>query len=397
MTGIFAMSLMACDSRNLENHNSSNVQLTGPKGEKGDQGPQGEQGLPGEKGEQGEKGDTGAQGPQGEQGLPGEKGDKGDTGEKGETGEAGKDGASWLTGEGVPEGSTGKEGDLYLDISTNDIYKKTGETWNKISSLGQKDDGASHWYSGMGAPSESLGSTGSLYMDLETRRIYVKNESGWKKLGMIQEETYAVNLPSTPSGYQISVPKARYAEEETVPVTVTMDSGKYFNALLVDGKPVKGRLDGISTRAIRNTESYTFELSMGSNDMNLSVLISDTAFETIRWFGYYGSGATTSLQLKNHSLPYTTYSSTYTPYTEENVEIKTAYYISPESFRIENVDNESSIHLKIETILKSGKIQFQYQYTIDKEFTMSASSSYYIFNVYLGENKLTAQTLHIMK
>ncbi|MBQ9786215.1 MAG: hypothetical protein IJW25_01990, partial [Clostridia bacterium] len=74
-------------------------------------------------GEAGPKGDTGAQGPQGEQGI------------QGETGAAGVDGTLWLTGSAAPIDAQGKNGDLYLNITTYDIYLKSNGGWISIGNI----------------------------------------------------------------------------------------------------------------------------------------------------------------------------------------------------------------------------------------------------------------------
>lgn len=74
----------------------------------------------------------GAQGPKGEKGDQGDKGDKGDPGEQGPIG---KSGSMWYTDEGTPSADLGQEGDLYLNTKNDDVYKKTSDGWEKITSL----------------------------------------------------------------------------------------------------------------------------------------------------------------------------------------------------------------------------------------------------------------------
>ena len=133
--------------------------------------------------------------------LKGDKGDtgeKGDDGEKGETGEAGTDGAAWLTGTGAPSTDLGKDGDLYLDVSTSDVYQKEDGAWTLITNIkgetgadGDKGDtgdtgeagtdGAT-WLTGSGTPSADLGKVGDLYLDIDTTDVYQKGETGWTKI-----------------------------------------------------------------------------------------------------------------------------------------------------------------------------------------------------------------------
>ena len=90
----------------------------------------------------------------GEQGLQGEQGIQGEQGVQGPQGEAGTDGATWLTGTAITGTETSitatvdgaKIGDLYLNITTCDIYQCTAEnTWKWIANIKgeQGEQGAS--------------------------------------------------------------------------------------------------------------------------------------------------------------------------------------------------------------------------------------------------------------
>ena len=56
-------------------------------------------------------------------------GPPGPTGPAGVTGPQGITGPAWLTGAGVPSDANGRDGDLYLDTTTGDVYRKTEGTW----------------------------------------------------------------------------------------------------------------------------------------------------------------------------------------------------------------------------------------------------------------------------
>ena len=56
-------------------------------------------------------------------GVTGAKGDKGDTGA------AGAAGAKWFPDEGAPSDSVGANGDMYLDVTSGDVYQKAAGTW----------------------------------------------------------------------------------------------------------------------------------------------------------------------------------------------------------------------------------------------------------------------------
>ncbi len=218
----------------------------------------GEDGVDGEKGDKGDKGDTGEAGTDGTDGsqwhigstdpvdgetegkpgdlylndvtgdiftmdesnnwryignLKGDKGDtgeKGDDGEKGETGEAGTDGAAWLTGTGAPSTDLGKDGDLYLDVSTSDVYQKEDGAWTLITNIkgetgadgdkgdtgdagdpGQAGTDGATWLTGSGAPDNTLGKDGDLYLDTSTSDVYQKEDGTWTLITNIKGETGA--------------------------------------------------------------------------------------------------------------------------------------------------------------------------------------------------------------
>jgi len=115
------------------------------------------------------------------------KGDKGDTGSQGIQGETGANGITptisngnwwlgstdtgvvaegglWYVGAGQPS-IQGKNGDLYLDNTTADVYKKTSGVWEIVANIkGQKGDKG------------DTGSQGERGLDGNTT-VYVSNEA----------------------------------------------------------------------------------------------------------------------------------------------------------------------------------------------------------------------------
>ena len=80
-------------------------------------------------------------------GAKGDKGDKGADGTNGTDGSNGKDGtngtngATWTTGTSTPANTSGANGDLFLNTSTYDVYKKSSGSWSKIGNIkGAKGD-----------------------------------------------------------------------------------------------------------------------------------------------------------------------------------------------------------------------------------------------------------------
>lgn len=68
-------------------------------------------------------------------GATGAAGAAGPAGTAGAAGATGAPGALWLEGTGAPIGSAGINGDLYLDDSTGDVYKKTSGTWGIVANI----------------------------------------------------------------------------------------------------------------------------------------------------------------------------------------------------------------------------------------------------------------------
>ena len=90
----------------------------GHKDQPGPQGPEGPQGPQGPEGPQGPQGPEGLEGPQGTQGPQGSDGPQGPEGPQGPSG------TPVLTGVGSPTCDIGNDGDLYIDLSTGNLYYK---------------------------------------------------------------------------------------------------------------------------------------------------------------------------------------------------------------------------------------------------------------------------------
>lgn len=85
--------------------------IRGPQGIPGNDGAPGKDGLPGKSGVDGVPGKSGAAG---KDGLPGRDG---------------RHGTIWYDGVGVPLTTIGQDNDMYLDVDTGDIYRKTIGVW----------------------------------------------------------------------------------------------------------------------------------------------------------------------------------------------------------------------------------------------------------------------------
>ncbi len=123
----------------------------------------------------GAQGDEGAQGPQGEQGV------------------AGNDGSSFLVGTENPVNSNGNDGDVYLNSTTNDLFKKENGSWNLIGNIkgeqgeqGEQGVAGSYFYSGATDPATETGKNGDVYLNTTTNDLFQKIDGTWTKIGNFQ-------------------------------------------------------------------------------------------------------------------------------------------------------------------------------------------------------------------
>ncbi|MBQ9786493.1 MAG: hypothetical protein IJW25_03390 [Clostridia bacterium] len=84
----------------------------------------------------------------------GEAGPKGDTGATGPAGPQGVAGSSFLTDEGVPASAYGANGDVYLDTTTFNLYKKVDGVWTELGNIkgGKGEQGATGEQGPQGVP-----------------------------------------------------------------------------------------------------------------------------------------------------------------------------------------------------------------------------------------------------
>ncbi len=87
-----------------------------------------------------------------------------------------------LQGSGPPNNDNGDNGDIYVDLSTGDIYQKTGDVWNIV----QGAAGGSGEI-GSGSPEGVVTATpGTTYFDTAANAFWVKEtgvgNTGWTPL-----------------------------------------------------------------------------------------------------------------------------------------------------------------------------------------------------------------------
>ncbi len=147
--------------------------LAGPRGERG------ETGVAGPTGPQGSAGEIGPPGPTGAAGPPGPVGPLGPPGPAGPSGPPGRDGANWFHGEGAPSASLGAEGDFYLALGAGEVFTRDARGWRRGVSLrsAARAPGV-RWHAGEGRPSIETGRAGDLYLDLTNQEI-ARKAFGW--------------------------------------------------------------------------------------------------------------------------------------------------------------------------------------------------------------------------
>ncbi len=201
----------------------------------------------------------GEQGPQGEQGIQGEQG------AQGPQGEAGTDGATWLTGTAITGTETSitatvdgaKIGDLYLNITTCDIYQCTAEnTWKWIANIkgeqgqqgeqgqtGNSGQNGSQWLVGTEAPNNNNGNNGDFYLNKTTYDLYQKTDGAWELIGNIKGEQgqqgASADISISEDGYWVingekTEVKAQGADGSTPTIAINEDGFWVINGIITD-------------------------------------------------------------------------------------------------------------------------------------------------------------------
>jgi hypothetical protein len=157
------------------NKRIDDIQLQkGDKGDKGDPGKDGQDGYTPIKGKDYFDGKDGVDGKDGKS-VKGDKGDKGDPGKDGKSikGEPGADGKSseWFAEKGKPGSDEGEDGDLWLNSTNGDVYKKEDGDWKKVANIkGSKGEKGADGRNGSGGGSSVFSRFTSL---LDTPSSYV--------------------------------------------------------------------------------------------------------------------------------------------------------------------------------------------------------------------------------
>lgn len=89
----------------------------------------------------------------------------------------------FLQGNGVPSNLLGQNGNVYIDLTSGNIYQKIDDVWVFIVNLtgdkGDTGDNGLQLLYGNGAPNVTLGVDGDTYLDLLTDDVYVKIGGVW--------------------------------------------------------------------------------------------------------------------------------------------------------------------------------------------------------------------------
>jgi len=109
----------------------------------------------------------------------------------GPPGPQGPPGSQIITGSSTPTSSLGNSGDVYIQINTGDVYKKTGNTWNLIGNIkgppgqpGQQGPAGQPGRNpeilfGTEDPDNGIGNNGDLYINTNTGQLFSKTGNTW--------------------------------------------------------------------------------------------------------------------------------------------------------------------------------------------------------------------------
>lgn len=129
----------------------------------------------------------------------------------GPPGPQGPPGSQIITGSSAPTSSLGNSGDVYIQINTGDVYKKTGNTWNLIGNIkgppgepGQQGPAGQAGRNpeilfGTEDPNNGIGNNGDLYINTNTGQLFSKLNNIWEFKVNIKGErgtqVYSGNAP----------------------------------------------------------------------------------------------------------------------------------------------------------------------------------------------------------
>jgi hypothetical protein len=109
----------------------------------------------------------------------------------GPPGPQGPPGSQIITGSASPTSSLGNNGDIYIQINTGDVYRKTGNTWNLIGNIkGPQGEPGQQGPTGQPGtnpeilfgtedPDNGIGNNGDLYINTNTGQLFSKVNNNW--------------------------------------------------------------------------------------------------------------------------------------------------------------------------------------------------------------------------
>ena len=236
----------------------------------------------------------GEQGPQGEQGIQGEQG------VQGPQGEAGTDGATWLTGTAITGTESSitatvdgaKIGDLYLNITTCDIYQCTAEnTWKWIANIkGEQGEPGENGENGENGttPTITINSDGFWVINGIVTDVNARGDGtyGNQLISIPVEESYFKNKKlvflgdSITAGTGASSNANRFTSQLS-----TLLQAEEFN-MGIGGTTFGDRLDSDTYTDLKDipTDADYIIISLGTNDYGSNVplgVLGDTNTSTI--------------------------------------------------------------------------------------------------------------------
>ncbi|MFW2488631.1 hypothetical protein ACN077_08635 [Clostridium chromiireducens] len=133
-------------------------------------------------------------------------------------------------------------GRLFLDIDTGILYRDTGKYWKKLQLRPQGPPGLSY-ITGIGAPTCDIGQIGDIYIDISTGQLYLKLDScSMPNCTWIEYPNNPVYEPVTPAYYQT----VRYDQSQFIPYCPSAFYKMWYDFDSAGGIAMATSSDGIS-------------------------------------------------------------------------------------------------------------------------------------------------------
>ncbi len=155
---------------------------------------------------------------------------------KGAKGDNGGNGSLWLYGTTNPTGGIGNNNDVYLNTTTDSLFQKTANVWQRIALVkGAKGDNGSNgsiWYSGSSNPPSATGNNNDLYLNTTTDSLFQKQNNSWRSITYLKgprgpdgkQGPEGPKGPEGPSGPDCTIPCTTAAAAAAASATLAAGS-----------------------------------------------------------------------------------------------------------------------------------------------------------------------------